>query len=387
MFSTLAEIQELVDDRAEETISLDFKREPYPKADKKAKEELAKDVSAMANTRGGVILIGVAENKGKAHSIHAMNEESESFDQLKRRLIQSLEGGIEPRLTDISFSRISAGAGQYLAALRVGQSIAMPHRVLINHSNRYYYRNDGGTAEFTHDQLRSVFIEGQAVRSRIDAWRLERAMRIAIDEGPAPLPNGPKLLVHLVPLSSEDYRSDFPINSLLDGWQSLGIEGLGGLSYTANLHGVITYVNYDDGFVPFYCQQFRNGKLEFAEAVAPAEGKSLSSTLIAASVRSLLKIGDERLSTLGIEGPVYGFVSLVSVDGYVWPANSPMPRDKGPLRSSFSELLIPGVETEVGRSRESIDEIAQPILDRIWQAFMYNRCPLFDSEGKWKEDY
>lgn len=42
-----------------ETVWLDFKRSPYQIGDERQKFELAKDVAAMANSQGGVILVGV----------------------------------------------------------------------------------------------------------------------------------------------------------------------------------------------------------------------------------------------------------------------------------------------------------------------------------------
>ncbi|MFE0142005.1 AlbA family DNA-binding domain-containing protein [[Kitasatospora] papulosa] len=48
---------------AAETEDLDYKRDHYESSDK-GKEELAKDVAALANHRGGVLILGMAEAKG-----------------------------------------------------------------------------------------------------------------------------------------------------------------------------------------------------------------------------------------------------------------------------------------------------------------------------------
>ncbi|WP_189602508.1 AlbA family DNA-binding domain-containing protein [Streptomyces lateritius] len=48
---------------AAEAEDLDYKRAHYG-SDDKGKEELAKDVAALANHRGGVLVIGMAETKG-----------------------------------------------------------------------------------------------------------------------------------------------------------------------------------------------------------------------------------------------------------------------------------------------------------------------------------
>ncbi len=48
---------------ATEAEDLDYKRDHYESSDK-GKEELAKDVAALANHRGGVLILGMAEAKG-----------------------------------------------------------------------------------------------------------------------------------------------------------------------------------------------------------------------------------------------------------------------------------------------------------------------------------
>jgi predicted HTH transcriptional regulator len=47
---------------------LEFKKSPYQLEDKRQKAELAKDVSSMANVRGGIILIGVETHQDPALS-------------------------------------------------------------------------------------------------------------------------------------------------------------------------------------------------------------------------------------------------------------------------------------------------------------------------------
>ncbi len=46
-----------------EAVWLEFKTSPYQLSDERQKFELAKDVSAMANADGGVILMGVETQK------------------------------------------------------------------------------------------------------------------------------------------------------------------------------------------------------------------------------------------------------------------------------------------------------------------------------------
>lgn len=57
------DIQRLINDQIEENIHLDYKREIA--LSPKGKKELAKDVSAFANSKGGVIIYGIEEEKNE----------------------------------------------------------------------------------------------------------------------------------------------------------------------------------------------------------------------------------------------------------------------------------------------------------------------------------
>ncbi|MEE9442625.1 MAG: ATP-binding protein [candidate division Zixibacteria bacterium] len=64
----LSDFQELVTDKTEESITLEFKQEMYKKNDK-GKKELLKDISAMANAYGGIIIIGISDEDHRAKEL------------------------------------------------------------------------------------------------------------------------------------------------------------------------------------------------------------------------------------------------------------------------------------------------------------------------------
>ena len=65
---TFADIQYLIDNGVEESIHLDFKAAGALAKDDKKKNEIAKDVSAFANSDGGIIIYGISESGHKADS-------------------------------------------------------------------------------------------------------------------------------------------------------------------------------------------------------------------------------------------------------------------------------------------------------------------------------
>ncbi|MEP6878030.1 MAG: ATP-binding protein [Nitrosospira sp.] len=95
-------LEEWVASHATESEMLEFKA-ILPERD--GKQEFLKDVSAMANSNGGVIVYGISEKAGQAENIFAIK--TENSDHAIRRLEQCMESGIEPRLTGVKFKEIS----------------------------------------------------------------------------------------------------------------------------------------------------------------------------------------------------------------------------------------------------------------------------------------
>jgi predicted HTH transcriptional regulator len=54
-----ADLQRLVDEGLEESLTLDYKASPSLSRDGKNPEELCKDVSALANSAGGQLIYGI----------------------------------------------------------------------------------------------------------------------------------------------------------------------------------------------------------------------------------------------------------------------------------------------------------------------------------------
>ena len=92
-------LQEACRERWPESQTLDFKRE-LPSLDPGGRTDFLKDVCAFANADGGDLVYGVAEQGGAASKPVPVN--GESPDALRRRLIQILDGRIEPGVNGVA---------------------------------------------------------------------------------------------------------------------------------------------------------------------------------------------------------------------------------------------------------------------------------------------
>ncbi len=106
------ELLELVSSRAEESTNREFKRADSlgipgkPESDEKCKTEISRDVSAMANSAGGIIIYGMAEDKSEPHPATALSPiDPQQFS--KDWLEQVINSRIKPRIQGLVIRSIS----------------------------------------------------------------------------------------------------------------------------------------------------------------------------------------------------------------------------------------------------------------------------------------
>jgi predicted HTH transcriptional regulator len=120
----------------EETLTFDAKREiPLKNID------TAKDVSALANTAGGVLLYGVDEDSdGRLTVLHpiVLENQRERIDQIVRNSVDEV-----PRFT-ISRIETQADTSKGYLVVVVPPSDRAPHMVIVKGERRFYGRGETG---------------------------------------------------------------------------------------------------------------------------------------------------------------------------------------------------------------------------------------------------
>lgn len=190
---TEAEIQSLVTNQVEESYDLDFKEELYGSNDS-AKRSLAGDIAAMANTAGGVIVLGVSEDTNarasSAPGVVLTDAEAARMLQIAASLIAPL-----PQF-DIMPVVGSAKADHGFYVIAVPKSPASPHAVLVNDGLRYPRRNGATTRYLSEPEVAAAYRERLLGATR----QGERLDRIEVEAKELlRLERGPWLMLSLVP--------------------------------------------------------------------------------------------------------------------------------------------------------------------------------------------
>ena len=382
-----AYIESLVADKVVEVKHLDYK-EILPGDTDKEKNRFAEDVCAFANAAGGDVVFGMRDRRDEEGQKTGTPEYAGlgqfNFDQTKLRLEQIIQNKVEPRIPGIQFRLVDGFTNGPVVVMRVPRSYNAPHAT--KHDGRFRSRTDSGNYAMDVQEIRSMFISSEALPERMRQFRADRLARIAAGEIPVRLNNGPKMALHVVPLSAFG-RSDVYDLTEIRQRRALVPVGTGGMDLRYNFDGLLAYaLARGEAAVLSYTQLFRDGKIEAVEAHHIQRG-SHEKGISCAYEDDALFIVENALRVqqqLGVEPPVFVLMSLLGVRGYriagwdqKYPSRSPFP---GQGQIDRDDLFSDGII--IGQYQDDLRKIMRPLFDTIANAAGWARSMNYDEDGK-----
>lgn len=395
----LAFVQHVIDSALPEDQGLEYKRNrPKPITDpevsKKVKtdpfEEFAKDVAAMANASGGVLLYGVAEDPATKKPLLAPICD-EPYDHANVQLQGVLDSLIEPRLMGMQFYEVPVSGG-YVLGLVVPSSFAGPHWNGKPGRRRFSIRRGAQVSEYTYQELRAAFDRNASAATRARRWITERLAGIKTGKTWRPLAPGPITVVHAVPLVSyyqESSAVDLNQASQLGAkfprpWQS-------GYSDSLNFDGYMIYQTggEEDDELFGYTQLFRDGSIEVVMSAGPSwrtdtPEDAVGPGPIAWAVHDSILQAPPLIQALNKDGPLLIGVAVMGASGH-YMATRGRPDHRRHV-SDRDDLVVPVVYVEHPDNEDELNRVAHTALDMIWQGFGYGRCPFYDQNGTYQEN-
>lgn len=146
------DIQQLIALRVEESIHLDFKQaESLEKNDKK-KLELAKDVSAFANSAGGFIVYGIKEDKHVADSVTFID----GAEITKEWIEQVIQTRIQRKIEGLRISPVRFGNDikKSVYVIKIPESPLAPH---MTSDKRFYKRYNFESVQMEEYEIRNLY--------------------------------------------------------------------------------------------------------------------------------------------------------------------------------------------------------------------------------------
>lgn len=147
MIWTLERIKELVSSKVEENLHLDYKR-LQSLTDTK---EISKDISAFANSDGGVVIYGVIEKNNTPEQI---DDSLEQFNKSKEWLENVVTSNINPIIDGVIITPINnPDSGNQLFVIEVPMSARAPH---MANDRRYYKRFNFKSQPMEHYEIEDI---------------------------------------------------------------------------------------------------------------------------------------------------------------------------------------------------------------------------------------
>jgi predicted HTH transcriptional regulator len=157
-------LNQAIAEGVEESAELDWKRQLPERSDLK-KSDIDKDIAAMANSGGGIIVYGVLETDKRASSRHDAGTLDERYQQSLRQIAFS---SITPPVLDLRVHAVSTVVPRAYA-IEVPASNDGPHLIFNNQYFGAPFRNDADTMWMGQRQLESSY------RTRFDEHRFATA--------------------------------------------------------------------------------------------------------------------------------------------------------------------------------------------------------------------
>jgi hypothetical protein len=272
----------------------------------------------------------------------------------------------------------------------VPRSWNIPHAVDYQRHWRFYYRDSAGKHPMDVSEVRNLFSLSESLSERVRNFRAERVLKIAAGETPVPLEEGAKLVLHLIPLDSF-----IPAKTVNIAMKEAIVFNLGviigeSIVRRYNLDGVLLYSTESgtagaDG----YTQIFRNGIIEAVDTrIFRARLEDRTPYIPSPGLEKCLADAVKRylsgLANLEIPPPLFGFITLLGLQGYklALRRKPPFPDCISPHFIDRNTLEIPELFVEDLTAIPAV--ILKPAFDALWNAAGWPRCTYYDEDGQWK---
>lgn len=381
-------LQALVSNQVGESIRLEFKAETYGGKDED-RREFIKDISAMANTVGGDLVLGIEERpKGTAGSVSGVTLFG-TPDQEMQRFTQMARSACEPPLFSMRPHAVPLANGKSVIILRVPKSPLGPHRLNFKGKTCFYARNTSEAYEMPIEQLRAAFTEAIDGEERLAAFRKERTE--AIMEGHTGLGRNVAIAaLHVVPLA----RSRIDITELAKDVRSYFTPILyGDMRPSHNFIG-LRVDNHENGKrLVSYVQLSREGWVETATShiftgqrfpKSPDTDWVALKPLIRALVDAIRRYCTG-LSGANIPPPYAVYFSLLNVFDTGIALEGRHIDDRWHVNRLDRHLLFEPVIITDAMFEPGWQRVLRPIFHHWWNSYCVERCDeYFDEDGEWR---
>lgn len=375
---TETDLQRLIDNKVIESRQLEYKRDLTINQSSEKKEFLA-DVSSFANSTGGDLIIGIEADSETGEPTEITGIELENIDSEILKIESLIRDGISPRVWDLRIQPIAISDNRTVLIIRIPNSWISPHRVDLQGHNKFYTRGSNGKYPMDVDELRVAFNISQTISEKIRNFRIDRINNIYANQSYLPLPDGAKVILHLIPFSAFSPANTFDFHNIQDFKKEMRPMRGGGWDYQFNLDGFMCYTG-DGG----YTQVFKNGIIEAVNSSLLLETMGQKSIPSASLERMILESYEEYkniLITRDVSLPIAVALTITGIKDYSFAAGDYMPLWGNKFPHGKDILTIP--ENLIQDFSTTYSTIFKPVFDSLWNSYGHEKSKNFNDAGVW----
>jgi len=379
------DLQALIDNSELEGKTIEYKQSLPGNSDSDKKEFLA-DISSFSNASSGDLIYGITEDRDKGIPKKLEGLTIENIDREINRLESMIREGIKPRISGIITKVINVSNLKVALIIRIPKSWNSPHRVSFKSHDKFYTRSTNGKYSMDVAELRIAFNLSETITERIRRFREDRISKIFANETPIPFYETAKIVLHLIPIISFNPAQGYELSKISSHPEKIEPIRHSGYHHRYNLDGFLIYSGGREGKSRSYVQIFKIGIIEAVEGslLDPhhKDGKlSIPSIAYESELIKSLPIYLSALQTLNVELPIFIFLTLVGVRGYLMGVGQ-----RGFAKDYTIDrdiLLLPEVVIE---NYDIVPEdVLKPCFDAIWNACGFSGSRNYNNAGKWIE--
>lgn len=377
---TEADLHELITARATEDDRLEFKRGMYGQSDRQVKE-MIRDIVAMANHRGGLILIGIEEGSdGVASGVPGI----EGAGHVER-ITSSAQSNIAPRLHGLSVVSIPLASGRIVIAVEIPESLSALHMVTFQGDNRFWRRHVRQKAMMSVDEIEAAFMRRFEGISRVEAFLSERRSQAAY------LPEGHQwLMLQVAPVFAHEEivdTKDGTVRDFLRGpprhpqaarWScdaGTPEPSLYGLRAERRSRGLLVH----------YLELRREGYMEFGTSyrasLGPETPNPVPSTVVFGLTYSFIHLHAQLFQYFGVSTPVILALTIFHARNAYLAVPRGLSASYEMMEHVWREDLIEVPPIYSQDLQAEGDTAIRRWNDRLWNAFGYDSCLALRDDG------
>lgn len=368
-----------------ESQKLEFKREPFAKGDAGTKEML-RDLVSFANASGGYVVIGVeTDEEDRGTRLKGI----ENGEEEVRRLTDSYLANISERVLGLTTKAIPLSNGGNVIVIFVPRSTTAPHMITFQGINQFWKRYGTIKNRMSVEEIKEAVQKTVDLRKNLEGFLEERKIKILRSIGTRPY-----FVISASPLIIKDELLNIfdpqirelinePPYSRPSGWNI----GRTRLEIRPSLYGLIAFERLGKGLE---LEIFRNAYIElrvpidvdgFCRKTLQHEGVErpiLYAYPLSEFPVSFLHFAEKLFSQNSVLEPIIIQLSLYNVNGFGLAQDIDFDEIFGPNFWNESHLELPAMQFPMPFQPE---QIAQILSDRVWNAFGFDKAPLFVNGG------